>query len=160
VAGLDVLQPDDGDDVAGLGTESLLAGVGVHLDHAPDALGLAGEGVEHGVALLERAGVDPGEGERAVAVVHDLEGERAQRAPGIDDGECCRSRCPLVLGLGLDLGRIGQVIHDRVEDKLHALVLEGGTAVGGEEIELDGALADAALEVLDGGLVRPRGTSP
>ena len=46
VAGLDVLHADQGDDVAGLGGIDLLAGVGVHLDDAADALGLAGEGVE------------------------------------------------------------------------------------------------------------------
>ena len=48
VAGLHVLQADDGDDVTGLGGVDFLAVVGVHFDHAADALGLAGEGVEHG----------------------------------------------------------------------------------------------------------------
>ena len=53
VAGLDVLQADDGDDVAGLGGVDFVAVVGVHFHHAADALGLAGEGVENGVALLD-----------------------------------------------------------------------------------------------------------
>ena len=51
--------------------------VGVHLHHAADALGLAGERVEQRHALGDRARVDAREGQAAEAVVHDLERERA-----------------------------------------------------------------------------------
>ena len=82
VAGLHVLQADERDDVAGLRRLDQRAVVGVHLDHAADALGLAGEGVEHRCALGDRARVDAGEGQAAEAVVHDLERERAEGLVG------------------------------------------------------------------------------
>ncbi len=110
VAGLDVLEADDGDDVTGLGGVDFVAVVGVHFDHAADALGLAGEGVENGVALLDGARVDAGEGERAELVVHDLEGEAAERACRHRRWRTCRSRClrgPLPAGASLRSGSAG-----------------------------------------------------
>ena len=55
VPGLNVLHPDDGDNIARLGRADLLARVGVKLHQAADALGLAGGGIQHIVALRERA---------------------------------------------------------------------------------------------------------
>ncbi len=147
MSGLNILHADNGNDVAGLSRVEVLAVVRVKLDQAPDTLGLAGGGVEHGVALGERARVDAREGQRTVAVVHDLEGQGAQRRLRVD----LRERARLVafhvdFRLRLDLGRIGQVVDDGVEHQLHALVLERRAAVGREEVERDRALADAALE--------------
>ena len=154
VTGLGVLHAQQGDDVAGLGRVQFLAGVGVHLDDAADALGFAGEGVQHRVALLDLPGVDTGEGQGAEAVVHDLEGQGAQGALGIDDGVLAGLVALQVdLGLGLDLHGIGQVVDHGVEHQLHALVLEGRAAVGGEEVQVDGALADAGLHRLQVGFL-------
>ena len=47
-----------------------------------------------------------------------------------------------------NLGGI-RVIHDRIEDLLDTLVLEGGAAVGQEERKVDRALTDAPLEGLE-----------
>ncbi len=153
VAGLHVLHAEHGDDVAGLGAAQFLARVGVHLDNTTDALGLAGKGVEHGRALFQLARVDTGKGQGAEAVVHDLEGQRAQRSVGIDDGEFAGLVAFQVdFRLGLDFRRVGQVVDHGVQHQLHALVLERGTAVGREEVQGDGALADAAFEFVDGGL--------
>ena len=55
MAGLHVLHAQHRDDVTGLGAFQFLARVGVHLDNAPDALGLAGKGVEHGGAFCDLA---------------------------------------------------------------------------------------------------------
>ena len=122
----------------------------MHLDDAPDALGLAGKGVEDVGPLLQAAGVDAGEGQGAEAVVHDLEGQGAQRALGIDDGEAAGLVAfQIDLGLRRDLHGVRQVVHDAVQHQLHALVLERGSAEGREEGELDGAAADAALEGVD-----------
>ena len=65
VAGVGVLEPDRGGDVARVDLLDLLAVVGVHLEDAPDALLLALGRVHHVRAGLERAGVDPEEGELA-----------------------------------------------------------------------------------------------
>ena len=76
VANLDLAESNQGDDVACLSTLELDTLVGVHFHDTADALGLAGEGVQHGHAFLDLTRVYPGEGERAVLVVHDLERER------------------------------------------------------------------------------------
>ena len=150
VTGLGVLHAQQGDDVAGLGRVQFLAGVGVHLDDTADAFRLASEGIEYRVTLLDLAGIDAGEGQGAEAVVHDLEGQGAQGPLGIDDGVFAGLvALQIDLGLGLDLHGIGQIIHHGVEHQLHALVLERGAAVGGEEVEVDGALADAGLHCLE-----------
>jgi len=82
-----VLHAEQGDDVTGLRSLELLARVGVHLDDAADTLGLARERVQYAVAFLQCARVDAGERQGAVAVVHDLECQRAQRFLRIHLGE-------------------------------------------------------------------------
>ena len=62
---LDVFESDDGDDVTRLCGIDLVAVVSVHFHHAGNTLGLASKGVEDGVALLDRARVDTGEGEKS-----------------------------------------------------------------------------------------------
>ena len=59
--------------------------VGVHLEHASDALLVVLGGVQDHIAGLQRAGIDAHEGQRAVFVVDDLEREPRER--------CLRSRC-------------------------------------------------------------------
>ena len=86
------------------------------------------ERVEHAVARLERAAVDAEVGELAdERVGHDLEGERGERR--------VEARGPLghrrsVFGIdALDrrhVERARQVVDHRVEQRLDALVLEGG----------------------------------
>ncbi len=74
------LEPDGRGDLACADVVALLAVVRVHLEDAPDPLGLAVRRVEHAVAGLDLAGVDAEVGELAdVRVGHDLEGERRER---------------------------------------------------------------------------------
>ena len=46
--------------------------------------------------------------------------------------------------------RAGQIIDHRVEQRLHALVLEGATADHREDLQVDGRLADAGLQLGNG----------
>ena len=95
------------------------------------------------VPLASDAGIDAAEGDGAdEGVVHDLEGEQRQRR--------------VVLGLadnvfavvGIDavdrrhVERRRQIVDHRVEQRLHALVLEGGAAQHREEHAADHRLAD------------------
>ena len=79
VAGAGILETDESDDVAGVGLRDLFAVVGVHENHAADALGLVAGRVEQRYALAELARINAAEGEDAVLVVHQLEGEHRQR---------------------------------------------------------------------------------
>ena len=147
VAGRGVLEPDQRHDVAGTRVLDLLAGVGVHLQDAADALALVLDRVHHVGAALDHARVHPDEGQRAdERVGHDLEGE-------------CRERLGVVgaafhdlVGAGLDaldrrhVERRGQIVDDRVEQRLHALVLERRAAQHRHQLVGERALADAALE--------------
>ena len=98
----------------------------MHLQDAADPLGLAVRRVEDAVAGLDLARVDAEVGQLAdERVGHDLEDERRERR--VERGGAGR------LGLGLrvdalhggDVERARQVVDDRVEQRLHALVLEG-----------------------------------
>src|SRR5690606_38730093 len=153
VTGLDVLHADNGDDVAGLGATYFIAVVGVHFHHAADTLGLAGGGIEDGHPLFDDAGIDAYKGQGTEAVIHDLERQGAERLALGDQGNLAGGS-PLGVGegLGFNFSGVGQVVDNRIEEHLHALVLEGGAAEGGEEVQLDGALANAALEVFHRGL--------
>jgi hypothetical protein len=115
-------------------------------------LALALSGVEHGVARLHRPGVDADEGELAdERVGHDLEDERAEgRVVGRRALEEI-SRLRVVRHRGRDVDRGGKVVHHGVEQRLDALVLEGGAAHHREEPHADGRETDGRLDLLDGG---------
>ena len=87
VARARVLQAKQSNNVSGLSGILLLTTIGVHLDDAADALGLAGKRIDDRVALFQAARVNARKRQRAKAVVHDLEGERTQRTIGIDDSD-------------------------------------------------------------------------
>src|SRR6185312_12295778 len=157
VAGDDLLDADGGRDVAGRDVVEVDALVRVHLEDAPDALGAAGRHVEHARARLELARVDAEVGELAdVGVGGDLEGERRE-------GRVVRGLAGGGLALLLALDRLeafdgghverrGQVVDDRVEQRLHALVLEGRAAQHRRQLDLERGLADRRLDALGGDL--------
>ena len=125
----------------------LLAVVRVHLQDATDALGLAGRRVQHAIARLDLAGVDADVGELAdVRVGHDLEGERGERLLGRGAAR------ELVLGARVDpvhgrhVERARQVVDDRVEQRLDALVLERGAAEHRHDAHVERGLAQRAAE--------------
>src|SRR5690606_2127822 len=155
-----LLQAHDGDDVTGAHRLDLLTLVGVHAVDLADALLLALHGVQHLGAGLQTAGVHADEGELAeVRVAHDLEREGGEglvvRRLALDD----LLRVLDVVALdGLDVERGGQVAHDRVEQGLHALVLERGAAEHGGDggaaalAGREGDPTDGRVELLRGGL--------
>ncbi len=125
-------QPGQRDDVAGKSLGDLLLLVGVHHHHAADALAPGLGRIQELAALLQLAGIDPGEGERPhERVVHDLESEAGERL-GIVGAALDVPGLGLVARLEADVGghveRARQVIDNRVKKRLHSLVLESRTA--------------------------------
>ncbi len=135
-----VLEANDSDDVAGVGFVDLLARVGVHLEHATDAfLLLLHRVLEHGTCF-EVTRVDTAEGQRAhVRVVGDLEGQHRQRLVVVG--------VTLDLGIGLDVdaldrgnvGRGRQEVDNAIQQRLHALVLEGRATEHRVQLHVAGA---------------------
>ena len=110
IAGGDVLDADDGGDVAGVTGIDVLALVGLNLDEAADALALVGARIVNGVALGERAGIDAEEDELAdEGIAPELERERAELAVVVGGSFDRRARCrgswPLAGGMSSGLGR-------------------------------------------------------
>ena len=147
VAGGRLLEAEAGDDVARVRDVDVFALVGVHAQDATDALLAVLGGVVDLRALLERARVDAEVGELAVGVGDDLERERRERL--------VFARLALDGLLALHVGALGgrkverrrEVVDDRVEHGLHALVLERRTAQHGHELELERAEADRVLDL-------------
>src|SRR2546425_7322644 len=148
VAGGRELQPDGGRDVAGRDGLALFLLVRVHPEQSPDPLLLVLGRVVHARARLERAGVHTEEDQLAdVLIVHDLEGQRRERR--------VVGRLPLfdLFGLGIDAldrrdvqGR-RQVVDHRIQQRLHALVLEGRAAEDRKELHADRTLAHGRLQL-------------
>src|SRR6185437_13208985 len=142
------------DDVAGERFLDVLAMIGMHLQHAADALALILDRVEHGGAGLKDARINPHEGQRAdERVGHDLEGERGERLVirGFADDRLVRAHLHAV-----DRGNVGrrrEEVHHAIEQRLHALVLEGRATQHRHEGVADRAFADTALQGLDIGLL-------
>ncbi len=154
IAGTGVLEADARRDVAGEHGVDVLAAVGVHLQDAADALLVAVGGVHHRAALLQRAGVDAEVDELAdVRVGHDLEGQRRERL--VVGGLALELLVTLdvhALG-GREIDRAWEVVHDGVEQGLHALVLERGAVQDRHDLAGDGAGANGAAQVGDGDLL-------
>ena len=94
VAGARFLQTGQCDDVAGIGFLDVFAVVGVHQQHAADALLAVARRIDDAGTGNQRAGIDAAEGDGAdERVVHDLEREQRQRLACRSDGE--RFRCRL-----------------------------------------------------------------
>jgi hypothetical protein len=159
VAGGRRLEADRGGDVAGVDFLDLFALVGVHLQQAADALGLALGGVDHRGARGQRARVDAEERELAdERVGHDLERQRRERFLVV--GRALDHR--LFLRIRVDAGdrrnveRRRQVVDDGVEHRLDTLVLERGAAHDRDERRVfladrrDAALAKRGLQFVFG----------
>jgi hypothetical protein len=155
VAGDDLLDADGRGDVARVYLGDLLALVGVHHQDAPDALGAPRADVQDLRARLQVSGVDAEVGELAdVGVRRDLEGEGRERLGVV---RVTHDITRLLLAFdqfgAADGGHVqgrGQVVDDRVEQGLDALVLERRAAQDGGQLGGEGRLADRALERLLG----------
>ena len=127
----------------------------MHLQQTADALRLAGTRIQNRVAGLELARVDADEDELAdERVGHDLEAERGERLAVVSLADDLLFHVVgVVADHGRNIERAGQIIDHRVEQRLHALVLEGRAAEHREDVHRDGGLADAGLELRLGGLL-------
>ncbi len=151
VARRDALEADRGGDVTRPDLADLLALVGVHLEETADALGAVALRAEHRGARLDMAGVDAEEDELAdERVAHDLEHQGRERRAVVGRAG------HLLLAVGLDalhgrnVERRRQVVEDRVEQRLYALVLEGAAADDGLHPVGDRRAPQGGLELLVG----------
>src|SRR5580658_2105581 len=149
-----VLQAHHGDDLPRHRGRALLALVRVHLVDLADPLLAALDRVQHVAARLQGAGVDADVGELAEMLVgHDLERERGERSLRVR--VTLHDRVLIAHRVALDrrdVGRAGQVVHDRVEHGLDALVLERGPAQHRGQRAGDGGAADGRDQLLLGRL--------
>ena len=154
VAGGGLLETLYGDDVPGRGRGALLTLVGVHLVDLADPLLAVLGGVQHRGAGLQGAGVDADVGELAqVLVGHDLEGERGERLARVGVPLDRHGLvADLVAGDPADVHRARQVVHDRVEHRLDALVLERAAAQHRGDPTGDGGAPDRGDKLLLVGL--------
>ena len=144
-----VLEPGQRHDVAGLGMSDLLARIRVHQQHAADPLALALDGIEDGLAAVQHAGIDPDKRQRPhEGVGHDLEGQGGERlvvavAAGdlpVGTHRHAADRVGLVGG--------GEIVDHRIQQRLYALVLEGGTVEHRHEGAGHGARANTGFQGL------------
>src|SRR6266513_1176405 len=150
------LEADGGGDVAGGDALDRFLLVRVHAEEATHALLLVLGRVVHAGARLQRARVHPQEDELAdVLVTHDLERQRGERR--------VVGRRPLLRRLGVrvdplhrrDVEGRRQVVDDRVQQRLDALVLERRAADHGEELQRDRALADGRADLVGADRLAP-----
>jgi len=146
IAGGGFLHAGQSDDVAGISRFDVFTAVGMHQQHAADLFLLVLDRVQIG-ALGQGARINAQEGQRTdERVVHDL--ERQAR-----EGRVVRRLAAVgLLGVGVDALHVGdverrrQIVDDRVEQRLHALVLECRAAQDRRERLAQRALADQLLE--------------
>ena len=134
IAGADFLEAGQRDDVARIGLLDVLAVVGVHQQHAADALLAVLGRIDDAGAALEPAGIDAAERDGAdERIVHDLERQHRQR---LGVGRLAHDLVALAVD-ALDrrhVERRRQIIDHRIEQRLHALVLEGGAGAAPEKM--------------------------
>src|SRR3984957_19467941 len=150
VARTGILEPSKRDDVASVSLFDVLAVVGVHEEHAADTLALVLRRIENRRARLDLAGIDAAEGDCAdEGVVHDLEAEHREGLVIVRHAEDFVARIDIVAldATAIHGGR--QIVDDRVEQGLYALVLEGRTAKDRHERNLLHRLTDAAFQGLN-----------
>ena len=150
IAGASSLETNTCSDVAGLDDVAILLVVCVHLQETTDALFVLGAVVENRAALFQAARVHTEVGELAdEGVGHDLERQCGERRLVVD-----------VTGLGFarawvrsfnwrKIDRCWHVVNHRVEQWLHALVLERGAVEDRNDLARKRALADDLLEIFD-----------
>src|SRR3712207_4913461 len=121
-----LLEADDRDDLARTHALALLALVGVHLVDLADPLLAVLGAVEHRGPGGELARVDPDVGQLAEVLVGlDLEGQAGERLGLVGPADDLALAVQRRADDGVDVERAGQVVDDRVEQRLDALVLEG-----------------------------------
>ena len=130
--------------------------VRVHLQDTSEALALTAGAVEHVATLLDRTGVDAEVGQFPyVGIGHNFEDQAGKRGT-----VACLARNELYVLIPQHLTRQctgnsgaikgrGQILHHRVKQFLHALILQSGTTEHGDKFTLDRGLTQTALQFFD-----------
>ena len=151
VTGGGILQAHDGDDVAGGAEVHVNALVGVHLQHAADALLLVLRGVGHVGTGLQTAGVDAQVGQLAdERVGHDFECQGSERGLGVGRTLVLLARLRVGALDRRDVDRGRQVVDHGIQQLLNTLVLVGGAHQNRVQLAGQNALADGGLQLLGG----------
>ena len=147
VASARILEAGKRDDVAGISLFDVFAVVGVHQQHTADTLALVLGRIEHRGARIDLAGIDAGEGQRPdKRIVHDLEGKHRERLVVTSDTD------GFFAGIHVDaldrfaIERRRQIIDNGVEQRLHALVLEGRAAEHRNKGDMANGFADEPFQ--------------
>ena len=152
VAGGSKLHAHESHDVAGAGGLDVLTLVGVHAEQAAKAFLLAVVGVVQRRTGFDHARIDAEERQMAhKGVGGQLEHETGERflvRAGADD--LFFRVFGVVAHHLLDVEGRRQVVHNRVEQRLHTDVAERGAAQDGHDALADGALTDAGIDFLNG----------
>ncbi len=147
VAGAGILEARERNNVAGIGFLDVFAIVGVHQQHAADALALVLGRVDHSRAQFDLARIDARESQRAdKRIIHDLEGKHGERLVIAGDADHFLASVGIDALDGFAVERRWQIIDDGIEQRLHALVLERGTAEDRNERNMPHRFADESLK--------------
>src|SRR5581483_628706 len=152
VAGGNGLEPDRRADVAREHFGDFLALVGVHLYQTADTLFAALGDVIDRIARAEPARIHADERELAdKGIGHDLEHQRGERL-GVAGLAFYDLRCVAHVGAlhRRNIQGRRKILHDGVEQILHALVLESRAADHRENLFGDGGLADSRAQLVGG----------
>ena len=144
-----LLEAYDRNDVSRMAFLKLRARIRVHEQDAADAFALSLRGVIHIRAGFERSAVNADERQLPdKGIGHDLERERGKRRVV---ARLCDHFLRAVAVRSLCRGNVkrrGQEIHDRVEQRLHALVAVGCAAADRHHFARDGRAADGGDQLL------------
>ncbi len=154
VAGARLFQADRRGDVASVDGLQVLPVVGVHLQHAAQALVVVLGGVINRGTGVHLAGIDAEIDQLADERVRcDLEGERGERL--VIGSVAVHFLAGFRIGPldGGDIRRGGHESDDRVQQLLHALVFIGRTACDRHEFVGNGRLADGGDDLFPGQLL-------
>jgi len=147
------INTEESNNLTSTGLVEILHFVGVHAHETGNLDLLAGGDVHDGVTLADGTLIHAEIGELTETVLFELEGESDERISlGRGDKDLF-----LVVGViegGVrDLGGVGEVVDDTVEERLDTLVLEGRTHEDWDELGLDDLATNSSLDLLDGGLL-------
>ena len=151
VAGGRVFQAHRGVDIARIAYVDIFSVVRVHLKDTAHALRISLAGIEYGSTCFNGTRIDAEEAKLSdVGVGSNLERQCRKRRV------VARRSCFLFLRIrvgSLDVGNIGRsghIVHNRVKQLLHTLVLIRGTAADRHHLVGNGGLADHRLDLFNG----------
>src|SRR5579883_576562 len=150
VAGGDALEAHTSGDIARVHGFDFLALIGVHLEQAADAFAGALGRVVDVAAGFEHAGIDADVGDVAdKRVGHDFEGQGGERLVIRGTTEFGLVIAGVNAFDGRNIEGRREVIHDGIEERLNAFVLEGGAGKHRHNLHRQGRFADGLAHLFE-----------